>query len=126
MRTLSAVVALFLFSVTGLVAQQSPKRIFLSAKSNITTAEVAEGFSQYCSNIALHQAVQIDHGPVLVPKERVFPGRKPPQTQSMPRQAMQLTAGKASLGTSSPSQALMQLRSRGASQHRRFNSLQPK
>lgn len=41
-------------------------------------------------------------------------------------QPMQSTAGKASLATSSPSQVLMQLRSRGASQHRRFSSLQPK
>jgi hypothetical protein len=52
---LGALFALFLFSATALVAQQDQKRIFLSPKSNITTAEVAEGFSKYCPNIVLTQ-----------------------------------------------------------------------
>lgn len=55
MRSLSALCALFLLSVSALVAQQSQKRIFLSSKSNVTTAEVAEGFSKFCPNIVLTQ-----------------------------------------------------------------------
>jgi hypothetical protein len=40
---------------TALLAQQNTKRLYLSPKSNITTAEVAEGFSKYCPNIVLTQ-----------------------------------------------------------------------
>jgi hypothetical protein len=40
---------------TALFAQQNTKRIFLSPKSNITTAQVAEGFSKYCPNVVLTQ-----------------------------------------------------------------------
>ena len=55
MRTLTALIAFCLFSAAALVAQQNQKRIFLSPKSNITTAEVAEGFSKYCPYIVLTQ-----------------------------------------------------------------------
>ena len=54
MKRLSAV--LLLFSMTLLVAaQQAQKRIFVSPKSNITTAEIADGFSKYCPNVVLTQ-----------------------------------------------------------------------
>ncbi len=36
-------------------AQQNPKRIYLSPKSNITTAEVSDGFTKYCPNVVLTQ-----------------------------------------------------------------------
>jgi len=39
----------------ALVAQQNTKRIFLSPKSNISTAQIAEGFSKYCPNVVLTQ-----------------------------------------------------------------------
>lgn len=55
MRTLSILIAMCLFSAGALVAQQNQKRIFLSPKSNITTAEVAEGFSKYCPNVVVTQ-----------------------------------------------------------------------
>ena len=53
MRTFSAVALLCLLS-TVLVAQNQ-KRIFLSPKSNITTAEIAEGFSKNCPNVVITQ-----------------------------------------------------------------------
>ena len=34
-------------------AQQSTKRIFLSPKSNISTAEIADGFAKSCPNVVL-------------------------------------------------------------------------
>jgi hypothetical protein len=40
---------------TALLAQQTQKRIFLSPKSNITTAEVAEGFSKHGPTVVLTQ-----------------------------------------------------------------------
>jgi hypothetical protein len=40
---------------TALLARQNTKRIYLSSKSNITTAEVSEGFAKYCPNIVLNQ-----------------------------------------------------------------------
>ena len=43
MRTLSAWVVLCLLSAAVLFAQQNPKRIYLSPKSNITTSEIARG-----------------------------------------------------------------------------------
>jgi hypothetical protein len=52
MRTLIIITTLCLLNVT-VVAQQHQKRTFLSPKSNITTAEVAEGFSRYCPNVVL-------------------------------------------------------------------------
>lgn len=56
MRTLSALAALFLFSATPLIGQEGQKRIFLSPKSNIPTAEIAEGFAKYCPNVVLTQS----------------------------------------------------------------------
>jgi len=53
MRSLLAV--LLFFSATLLFAQQAQKRIFISTKSNITTAEIADGFSKYCPNVVLTQ-----------------------------------------------------------------------
>ena len=53
MKRLLAV--LLLFSATLLFAQQAQKRIFVSPKSNITTAEIADGFSKYCPNVVLTQ-----------------------------------------------------------------------
>lgn len=56
MRTLcSAVFLCLLLAASTLVAQTAPKRIFLSPKSNITTAEIAEGFAKYCPNVVLTQ-----------------------------------------------------------------------
>src|SRR6266481_4692794 len=55
MRTFTSLILLFLFSATVLIAQKPQKRVFLSPKSNITTAEIAEGFSKYCPNIVLTQ-----------------------------------------------------------------------
>jgi hypothetical protein len=55
MRILSALIFVCLLTATVLLAQKVPKRIFLSPKSNITTAEVAEGFSKYCPNIIMTQ-----------------------------------------------------------------------
>jgi hypothetical protein len=55
MRTLSALVVLCLLTAAVLFAQQNTKRIYLSPKSNITTSEVAEGFTKYCPNIVLTQ-----------------------------------------------------------------------
>jgi hypothetical protein len=54
MRKLSAVMVLCLVCVAALLAQNQ-KRIFLSEKSNVTTAEIAEGFSKYCPNVVLTQ-----------------------------------------------------------------------
>ena len=36
-------------------AQDKPKRIYLSPKSNITTAQISEGFAKYCSNVVVTQ-----------------------------------------------------------------------
>jgi len=55
MKSIAAVAMLFLlWPVTGF-GQQNAKRIFLSPKSNITTAQVSEGFSKYCPNVVLTQ-----------------------------------------------------------------------
>jgi hypothetical protein len=57
MLTVCSVVLLCLLLVTStLVVQNEPKQIFLSPKSNITTAEIAEGFAKYCPNVVLTQA----------------------------------------------------------------------
>ena len=57
MRTLCSLVVLLclLLASSALIAQNETKRIFLSAKSNITTAEIAEGFAKYCPNVVLTQ-----------------------------------------------------------------------
>ena len=56
MRILAARLAfLSLLSVTVLLGQANPKRIFLSLKSNITTAEIVEGFAKSCPNVAITQ-----------------------------------------------------------------------
>lgn len=55
MQTLTRSAVLFLVCASLLSAQQNTKRIFLSPKSNITTAEVADGFSKYCPNVVLTQ-----------------------------------------------------------------------
>ena len=55
MRIVSALALLSLLSVIPLLGQSNSKRIFLSPKSNITTAEIAEGFAKYCPNIVLTQ-----------------------------------------------------------------------
>lgn len=47
-------IVVFVCATAGL-AQQNTKRIYLSEKSNITTAEVAEGFAKYCPNVVLTQ-----------------------------------------------------------------------
>jgi hypothetical protein len=55
MRSIARLAMLFLMcAVTGF-GQQNTKRIFLSPKSNITTAQVSEGFSKYCPNVVLTQ-----------------------------------------------------------------------
>jgi hypothetical protein len=54
MRILTSLILVCVFSV-ALLAQNPQKRIFLTSKSNITTAEVAEGFSKYCPNVVLTQ-----------------------------------------------------------------------
>jgi hypothetical protein len=56
MRTFRAVALLCLLS-TVLVAQKQ-KRIFLSPKSNITTAQIAEGFPKNCPNVVITQNEQ--------------------------------------------------------------------
>ncbi|SRR6266568_4466104 len=54
MKPIARLGTLFLLcALTGF--GQSTKRIFLSPKSNITTAEVAEGFTKYCPNVVLTQ-----------------------------------------------------------------------
>ena len=45
MRILARLAFLSLLSGTVLLGQANPKRIFLSLKSNITTAEIVEGFA---------------------------------------------------------------------------------
>ena len=55
MRTESTLVLLCLLSAAALLAQDNTKRIFLSPKSNITTGEVADGFSKYCPNVVVTQ-----------------------------------------------------------------------
>jgi hypothetical protein len=47
-------ILVLLWAGTGF-GQQTTKRIFLSPKSNITTAQVAEGFAKYCPNVVLTQ-----------------------------------------------------------------------
>jgi hypothetical protein len=37
------------------VAQETTKRVFLSEKTNIPTAEIADGFSKSCPNVVLTQ-----------------------------------------------------------------------
>lgn len=54
MRIVNGLAFLSLLSVTAL-GQTNPKRIFLSPKSNITTAEIAEGFAKSCPNVTLTQ-----------------------------------------------------------------------
>jgi hypothetical protein len=55
MRILTSLILACLFCITIVVAQNNQKPIFLTTKSNITTAEIAEGFSKYCPNVALTQ-----------------------------------------------------------------------
>jgi hypothetical protein len=56
LRTLcSALLLCFRVAASEVVAQSSPKRIFLSPKSNITTSEIAEGFAKNCPNVVLTQ-----------------------------------------------------------------------
>jgi hypothetical protein len=55
MRILARLAFLSLLPVTILLGQANPKRIFLSPKSIITTAEIAEGFAKYCPNVAITQ-----------------------------------------------------------------------
>jgi len=49
------VAVLALVCGTGLLAQQAAKRVFLSPKSTISTAEIAEGLGKYCPNVVLTQ-----------------------------------------------------------------------
>ncbi|MGA8869504.1 MAG: hypothetical protein WB460_00070 [Candidatus Acidiferrales bacterium] len=52
LRTVTGLAAICLLG--GLLsAQQSTKRIFLSPKSNISTAEIADGFAKSCPNVVL-------------------------------------------------------------------------
>lgn len=51
MRIVTSLLVVLLLTPT-ILAQ---KRIFLTPKSNITTAEIAEGFSKYCPNVVLTQ-----------------------------------------------------------------------
>ena len=55
MRILARLAFLSLLPVTVLLGQANPKRLFLSPKSVITTAEIAEGFAKYCPNVAITQ-----------------------------------------------------------------------
>ena len=48
---LRIVVLVVICQCAVVVAQNTTKRIFLSPKSTITTAEVAEGFSKNCPNV---------------------------------------------------------------------------
>lgn len=55
MRIVARLAFLSLLSVTVLLGQANQKRIFLSPKSDITTAEIAEGFAKYCPDVAITQ-----------------------------------------------------------------------
>jgi len=55
MRIATIFLSLFLLFASAPFAQQTQKRLFLSRKSNISTAQVAEGFSKYCPNVVLTQ-----------------------------------------------------------------------
>lgn len=50
------IVAMFILICGAVtIAQQNTKRVFLSPKSNVTTAQVAEGFAKYCPNVVVTQ-----------------------------------------------------------------------
>jgi hypothetical protein len=53
MKSLAALALFAAFACT--TTAQDTKRIYLSSKSNITTAQVAEGFAKYCPNVVLTQ-----------------------------------------------------------------------
>ena len=55
MRIVARLAFLSLLSVTVLLGQANQKRIFLSPKSNIATAEIAEEFAKYCPDVAITQ-----------------------------------------------------------------------
>lgn len=55
MSTVTRFVVLGLLCVTTGFGQPEPKRIILSPKSNISTAQIAEGFAKYCPNVVLTQ-----------------------------------------------------------------------
>ena len=55
MRIVARLAFLGLMSVTVLLGQANQKRIFLSPKSNITTAEIAEEFAKYCPDVTITQ-----------------------------------------------------------------------
>ena len=53
--TLLQLLIVCLLCATAAVPQQNTKRIYLSPKSNITTAQVSDGFTKYCPNVVVTQ-----------------------------------------------------------------------
>ena len=56
MRIASIVAAVCLLGSATLPAQPEQKHILVSPKSNISTAQIAEGFAKYCPNVVLTQS----------------------------------------------------------------------
>ena len=83
MSTVTRFVVLGLLCVTTGFGQPEPKRIILSPKSNISTAQIAEGFAKYCPNVVLTQNdAKADY--ILAPGSRA---NSPAWTSSSPSTA---------------------------------------